>query len=88
MEIHLSRLRGFMSQPERDHGAIHAVVKKVHGCGMSTDMWGNSLPFEGGATSCGQTGVFSHETFDRIPTESAAADAGKDRIFGLALAFP
>jgi hypothetical protein len=76
-----------MSQPERDHGAIHAVVKKVHGCGMPTDMWGDTLPIERRATSCGQMDVFSHEAFDRIATESAAADAGKDRIFGLAVAF-
>ena len=63
------------------------MVKKVHGCGMPTDMWGDSLPFERGATSRSPMGVFSEETLDRIATESAAVDAGKDRIFGLAEAF-
>jgi hypothetical protein len=50
-------------------------------------MWGDSLSFERWASSCGQMDVFSHATFDRIATEPAATGAGKDRIFGLAVAF-
>ena len=33
-------------------------------------------------------GVFSEETLDRIATQSAAANAEKDRIFRLTVAFP
>ena len=45
------------------------------------------LPFERRATPRGKMGVFGEETLDRIAAESAAADAGKDRIFGLTVAF-
>ncbi len=88
MEIHLCRLHGLVPQPERDHGAIHTMVKKVHGCGVATDMRGDSLPFERRATPRGQMGVFCEKTLDRIAAESATANAGKDRIFGLTVAFP
>ena len=37
MKIHLSGLHGFVPQPERDHRAVHAVVKKVNGCGVAAD---------------------------------------------------
>ena len=87
MEIHLCCLRGFVPQPERDHGAIHTVVKKVHGRAVPTDMRGDLLPFKRRATPRGPTGVFGKEVLDCITAESAASDAGKDRIFGLAEAF-
>jgi len=74
-------------QPERDHGAIDAMVKKVHGCGVPTDMRGDILLFERRATPCGQVGVFGDETLDRIAAECAATDAGKHRIFGPTVAF-
>jgi hypothetical protein len=54
------------------------MVKKVHGCGVPTDVRANFLPFEGWATPLGQMGVFGEEALDRIATESAAAGAGKD----------
>jgi hypothetical protein len=62
-------------------------MKKVHGCGVPTDMRSDLLPFERRATSCGQMGVFGEEALDRITAESAAADAGKDRIFEPTVAF-
>ena len=64
------------------------MVKKVHGCGVATDMRGDSLPFERRAAPRGKMGVFGEKTLDRIAAESATADAGKDRIFGLTVAFP
>ena len=87
MEIPLSCLHRFVPQPERDHRAVHAVVKKVHGCGVPTDVRANFLPFEGRATPLGQMGVFDEEALNRITAESAAADAGKDWILGLTVAF-
>jgi hypothetical protein len=33
-------------------------------------------------------GVFCEKALDRIAAESATADAGKGRIFGLTVAFP
>jgi hypothetical protein len=64
------------------------MVKKVHGCGVPTDMRRDSLPFERRATACGQMGVLSEQTRDGIAAEPAATDAGKDRILGLTVAFP
>ena len=86
--IHVGCFRRFVPQPECNHGAIHAMVKKVHGCGVATDMRADLLPFEGRATRRGQMGVFGQETLDRITAKSAAADAGKDWIFGLTVALP
>ena len=31
MDIHLSAFDGLMAQPERDHGAVHAVLEQLHG---------------------------------------------------------
>ena len=88
MKIHLRCFNGLVPQPERDYGAIHTMVKKVHGCGVATDMRGDSLPFERRATPRGQLGVFCEKTLDRVAAESATADAGKERVFGLTVAFP
>src|SRR5215470_6656590 len=88
MKIHLSGLHGFVPQPERDHRAVHAVVKKVHGCGVATDMRGDSLPFERGTCLHGNAGLLDEETLDCIAAQSTAPEAGKDRIFGLTVAFP
>jgi len=74
-------------QPECDHGAIHTMVKKVHGCGVPTDVRADLLPLERRATWRGQMGVFGEEALNRITAESAAADAGKDWILGLTVAF-
>jgi len=63
------------------------MVKKVHGYGVPTDVRADLLPFEGRATPLGQMGVFGEEALDRISAESAAADAGKDWILGLTVAF-
>src|SRR6516162_10049572 len=46
VEVHLRRLGGLVPQPECDHGAVHTVITKIHGGGVSTDMWGDFLPFE------------------------------------------
>ena len=70
MEIHLCCLHGFVPQPERDHRAIDAMLKKVHGCGVSKHMRGDVLPFEGGASPCGKMGVLGDKMLDRIATES------------------
>ena len=61
-----------MPQPERDHRAVHAVVKKVHGCGVATDMRGDPLPFKRGTCLHGNTGVLGEETLDRIAAQSTA----------------
>ena len=63
------------------------MVKKVHGRGVPTDVRADLLPFEGRATCRGQMGVFGEEALDRITAESAAADAGEDRIFEPTVAF-
>ena len=76
-----------MPQPECDHRAIHTMMKKVHGCGVPTDMWSDFLPFERRATPRGQMGVFGEETLNRIATEPAAADAGEDGVLGPTVAF-
>ncbi len=34
MKVHLGGLDLFVTQPERDHGAINTVVKQVHGSGI------------------------------------------------------
>jgi hypothetical protein len=36
MEVHLGCFYGFMAQPERDDGAIDAMLKQVHGRGVPT----------------------------------------------------
>jgi hypothetical protein len=48
MKIHLRCLHGFVPQPERDHGTINTVLQEIHGCGVTTHVRGNSLPFERG----------------------------------------
>jgi hypothetical protein len=63
------------------------MVKKVHGCGVPTDVRADLLPLERRATWRGQMGVFGEEALNRITAESAAADAGKDWILGLTVAF-
>ena len=80
MKIHLSGLHGFVPQPERDHRAVHTVLKKVHGCGVATDTRGDPFPFKRGTCPCGNTGVLGEETLDRIAAQSTAPEAGKDRI--------
>ena len=88
MEVHLCGLRGLVPEPECNHGAIHTMMKKVHGCGMSADMGGDLLLFERRATPHGQIGVFGEEILDRIATESAATDVRKDWILWLTVALP
>jgi hypothetical protein len=80
MEIHLCSLRGFVPQPKGDHRPIHTVLKKVHGCGVSTDVRGYSLPSERGAGLGGKMGVLGDATLDRIAAKSMVTHAGEDRI--------
>jgi len=74
-------------QPERDHGAIDAVLKKVHGGGVTKYMGRDVLPFERRASRFGTVRVLGDETLDRIAAESTATDAGKDRVIGQTVAF-
>jgi len=85
MKIRLRCLHGSVPQPERDHGAIRAVLQKVHGCGVTQYVRRDSLLFEV-ASLCGKMGVLGEETLDRIAAESAATDTRKDRIFGQTVA--
>ena len=80
MEIHLGSFYGFVPQPERDHGAIDAMLKQVHGGGVAKYMRGDFLPLERRAGLLGNMGVLGDETLDRIAAKSAATDAGKDRL--------
>jgi hypothetical protein len=80
MEIHLCSPRGFVPQPKGEHRAIHTVLKKVHGCGVSTNVRGYSLPCERGAGLCGKMGVPSDATLDRIAAKPTVTHAGEDRI--------
>ena len=82
MEVHLRRLGGLVPEPERDHGAIHTVVQKVHRYGMSAHMRRDLFPFERRAIRGSQMAVFREATLDRIATESAATDAGKSGSSG------
>jgi len=51
-------------------------------------MRGDSLPFERGTCLHGNAGLLDEETLDCIAAQSTAPEAGKDRIFGLTVAFP
>ena len=64
------------------------MLQEVHGCGVTTDVRGESLPFERGTGRCGKMGVLGNETLDRIAAESATTDTRKERIFGQTMAFP
>lgn len=87
MEIHLGCLHRFVPQPERDHGAIDTVLKKVHGCGVTQYMRRDGLPFERRASQFGSVGVLGDETLDRIATQPISPDAWKDGIIGQTVAF-
>lgn len=64
------------------------MVKKIHGCGVATDVWGDSLVLERWTTLRSQLDVFCEKTLDRVTAESATPDTGKDRIFDVPVAFP
>ena len=87
MKIHLRCFRGFVPQPERDHRAINTMLKKVHGCRVTTDVRRYSLPFEREADLSSKMGVLSDETLDRIPAKFFTTNTGEDRIFRLTVAF-
>ena len=55
MQIHLSGLDLFVAQPERDYRAIYAVVKQIHGRGMTEHMRGHPFAVQRG-TVCSRCG--------------------------------
>jgi hypothetical protein len=77
-----------VSEPESDHGAIYAILEKVHCSGMSKRVRAYVLPLEGLAFVSGDGDVFLHQAFNGIAAELSASDAGKQRIVGTALALP
>ena len=74
-------------EPQCDHGAIDARLKKVHSCGVSKNMGRDLLAFERVVDLFGNIDVLGYETLDRISAKSATTNAGKNRTFGRTVAF-
>ena len=77
-----------MSEPESNHGAVDAILEKVHCCGMPQRMWTYVLTLKGLAFVCGDGDVFLHQAFNGIAAELSASDADKERIVRTAMALP
>ena len=86
MEVHLRGLHGFMTEPERNDGPVHAVAEEFH-CGrVSQDVRAHPFSFQGGAPSLRGLYVSSDEPFDRIAAEPSAAGGRKERVRWLSVA--
>ena len=77
VEIHLGGFNGFMTKPEGDHGAVHAVLKEVHCCGMAEHMRPDLFPFKRWALLSGSGCVFGKQVFDSVAAQGAAPCVGK-----------
>ena len=83
VEIHLCCLHGFVPQPEGYHGAVNAMLQKVHGGAVPKGVRGDLLPFERRASLFGNIGVLGDEALD----QSTTTNTGEDRVFGKTVAF-
>ena len=87
MKVHVCCFCRFVPEPEADHRATNAMMKKVHRCGVSTDMRGDSLTSKRRAGLCSTMGVLGEEMLNRVTTKSVSPDAGKERICRLTCSF-
>ena len=58
------------------------MLKKVHSCGVSKNMWRDLFTSERRTALFGNIDVLGYETLDRIAAKSTATNAGKNRVFG------
>ena len=65
-----------VSEPERDHGSIDAVLQKLHRCRVAQQMWCGLLVLQGWAVLVGSGGVPGHESLDGVATEVVATQTG------------
>ena len=83
MQVHLGGLDLFVTQPERDHGAIYPVVKQVHGGGMAKRVRGDSLAMQRG-TPCRRRGhVLRQQVLHPIGAEGPPRALGNSGSDGL-----
>lgn len=75
-----------MTEPERNDGAIHAVAEELHRGRVSQHVRADPFPFQGGAPPLRDVYVSSHEPFDRIAAQCAAARRRKERVTWLPVA--
>ena len=100
MDIHLCSFDGFMAEPERDHRAVHSVLKKLHGCAVAKYMWCYALGLHRWAFAEGDVRILPDNTFNSITAEPISAitdeqrlgvgagSLGKPRTEGLYAVFP
>jgi hypothetical protein len=86
MEIHLRRLHRFVTEPERNDGAIDAVAEELHRGRVSQHVRAHPFSFQGRAPSRGGLYVSSDEPFDRVAAEPNAARGRKERVRWLPVA--
>ena len=82
VEVHLSRLRGLVPEPERDDRAVDAMLEEVHRCAVAEDVRRHPLTGERWARlACGGD-VLGQDVSDAIAAERATSRAGKQGFGG------
>jgi hypothetical protein len=74
-----------MAQPKRDHCAIHAVLKQLHGGAVTQHVRCYAFALERRACPGGQVDVLADDALDRIAAEPIAAIAHEGDAVGEAL---
>jgi hypothetical protein len=74
VHVDLRRLYGLVSEPQRNDGSIHAVLKQFHRRAVAQNVWAYEFSNERGARLGSRQGVFSDDMFHGIATEPDASN--------------
>ena len=80
MHVDLRRLYGLVSEPQRNDGSIHAVLKQFHRRAVAQNVWAYAFSNERGARLGSRQGVFSDDMFHGIATEPDASNCWEDWV--------
>ena len=80
MDVHLRAFDRLMAQPERNHGAVHAVLEQLHRSAVTQHMRCYALALERRAGDGSHLHMLANDAFDRIAAEPISTIAHEQRL--------
>ncbi len=80
VDVHLGGFHTLVPQPERNDGAVDAIVQKLHGGGVPQHVRRDALVRQRGARLCSAGRVFAHDAFHGVPAQRCSPRGREQRI--------
>src|SRR5947207_2000666 len=79
MQVRLRRLDRFMTEPQRDHGAVDAGLQQFHRSAVAQHVRRHALGLQRRATLVSDTNMLSQQRLDAVGTEPGPVHVGEQR---------